>query len=255
MNGPTSVNNQLMNKINGTIAHTGNTSPTSLCASENASPCKEIKQWVVIENPMKSTIPVGIVQSVSNTGIVKGWAMDPTNPAAVINVSIYGDTSFTAGGTLAIAVQANEAGPAPYSGHYFTAQLPATLVNATQRNIFVYAGTPSVDALFIGSPTTFKAYGPTPEGQSYYAGTLTSGANRLNACTSCHNGGTAFSFTYMTTFNLLSTPFPDKGGTNVNNVFINNALGKNGHPFTACANTNVEPCLSIKTWWDIEFGP
>lgn len=252
MNGPTSINNALINKINGTTAHVGGT----LCANMTVSPCKEIKQWIVIENPMKSTIPVGMVQSVSNTGAVRGWAIDPLNPTTTITVSIYGNTSFASGGTLTMTVPANGNGSAPYSGHYFTAQLPPSMVDATQRNIYVYAGSTSPDALFIASPTTYKAYGPTPEGQTYYSGTLTGGANKLAACAACHDGSVAAPFTYATAFNFLSTPFPDKGGTNLNNSFINNALGKNGHPGgVRCANAGVEPCLSIKMWWDIEFGP
>lgn len=249
--GVDSYDNSFINKINGKSAHIGNT----ICQSETASPCKEIAKWSVIENPMLSKIPVGFVERVSSSGVVTGWAIDPKNPAAKISVSIYGNTSFAAGGTLAVSATADGNGPnSKYAGHYFTAQLPRPLVDAVQRDIFVYAGATNPDALFIASPTSFKAYGPTVDGENYFNTTLMGGANRLSSCTACHNNTTAVAFNYAIAFDLLISPFPDNKGTNVNNGFISKPLGGAGH-FKACASSNVEPCLSIKTWWDTEFGP
>lgn len=247
MNGTTSINNQLMNKINGTTPHTGG----SLCANDTVSPCKELKQWAVIENPMKSTIPVGMVTSVSNSGEVKGWAINPTSPATTITVSIYGNTSFANGGTLTMNVQANGNGAAPYNGHYFTAQLPTSLVDATQRMLYVYAGGTSLDALFLGSPTSFKAYGPTTAGNNYYTATV---VPAMTTCNACHNGSIAGAFTYSSAFDLLISPYPDKGGTATNNAFIRNALGQLGHGGgKICANDAAQPCATFKLWWNLEF--
>lgn len=249
LDGLTSIDNKLMKKLNGGTAHT----PGILCANDTVSPCKELKRWAVIEAPMKSTIAVGQVTSISNSGEVKGWAINPQSLGTTVTVSLYGNTSFAGGGTLTMNVQANGNGAAPYSGHYFTAQLPASLVDATTRNLYAYAGGTSDDALFLRTPTSFKAYGPTTAGSNYYTSNVQP-AMAASSCNACHNGSIAQTFTYTSAFELLISPYPDKGGTATTNAFIRNALGQLAHGGgKVCANDTVQPCATFKTWWTTEF--
>src|SRR5690606_19596246 len=102
----------------------------------SVSPCLEFKAWVTLEFPLLADGIAGAVVNISPTGVIRGWAMDPRNPAATISVFVY--VNGPAGqGQLVQQVVANQSSVDQFNGHYFTVSLPAQYADGTMKSLYI----------------------------------------------------------------------------------------------------------------------
>lgn len=238
-----STNNTLYNKMLGLSHAGGNLCPGDVKGS--VSPCKEVKTWIMMENPLLTDGIAGQINYVTSLGEVRGWAVDPTAAAAAIQVVVYADAAFDAGGTMVGTYTANGAGSGPENGHVFKFQLPANFANGARRPLFVYGKTAATVNLLPNTPFNYTAFAGTAAGAATFTNDV---LPKLNQCMRCHNWSTR-----ELTFPFLVSPTPLNGGTATNNTFINEAagMGHSGGNFCGGGKT-AEPCAAISRWWTDE---
>jgi hypothetical protein len=247
LNGPTTANNYLINKLQNFVTHTGG----DQCALSGplASPCKEVMQWWATE---KASAASGIEGNLMVLGgnSLSGWAIDVANPSGGVNVSIYVDGAVGSG-TLLTTIQANGNnlnGAGFQQGHSFIYTLPSTYANGTAHTIYAYGNTPSVNSLFPGPAKSLTGFGQSVAGMNYYNNTVK--PLLVNKCSRCHIVDYDSQWTY------LVSPAPNAGGTATNNTLINKASNTVSHGGgNICGSMSQSPCLEMQTWWHDEFGP
>ncbi len=236
-----STNNLLYNKMLGLLSHAGG----NLCpgdAKGSVSPCKEVKNWIMMENPLLTDGIAGQINYVTSLGEVRGWAIDPTAATTAIQVVVYVDKAFDNGGTMVGTYTANGAGSGPENGHVFKFQLPATFANGAQRPLFVYGKTAALVNILSNTPFNYTSFAGTAAGAATFTNDV---VPKLTMCMRCHNWSTR-----ELTFPYLVSPTPVNGGTDMNNTFINKAAGVMHSGGSFCGgNRNSEPCPSIAKWW------
>ena len=255
--GTSSTNNNLIQKVQGQVAHGGG----NQCASNNLI-CMSIQTWYDQEFSSTTSGNTGsgsvtgvdldaAVYDVSSTGRILGWAADKNNTATAVSVSIYVDGPKGAGVFLQ-TVSANMAGfNGGYSGlHAFSYDIPNQYRDGSARQFYLYAEHDNSDFLLAGSPFSFTGFTPTAEGFAYYDSTLK--PILINRCSSCH------AINYDAHYANLSDPASGQGGSRTNNELINMPAGShNGqnHPGgNICGSKDNSPCAEIANWWDLEFG-
>src|SRR5690606_22844003 len=87
-------------------------------------PCKEFKAWVSLGFPLFTDGIAGTIVNISPLGVIRGWALDPQNQNAPIQVFVYANGPVGQG-QLVTQILANEAGDGIFNGHFFTVTLPA----------------------------------------------------------------------------------------------------------------------------------
>lgn len=244
--GTGSLNNALINRMQGIISHTGgNTCFTGVAQT----PCAEVIAWWNTENPGAPSGAgfIGGIDLINETGTVYGWAQNVNNPTAAVNVIFYDGPAGT--GTLIGNVTANQVGPGgPGLNHYFTYDLPAAYRNGTNRTLYAYAASAIAANQLPASPKNYVAYTPRAAGQTYYTNTLR--PMLVNRCAGCHS---QTELDYQFKYYDLISPTPAAGGTALNNKLINKAAGMAHNGGNICGNKNTAPCSQIQQWWILEF--
>jgi hypothetical protein len=192
--------------------------------------------------PLKS----GELSTVTAVGRVTGWAIDPANLNAMIDVSIYVDGP-EGSGILAAETVANLSGFDGGNGnrHAFAVNLDPEFNTGTARMIYVYA---DVGGMLkpIGQKS-YTSYAPKDAGRTFFANNL---QNTLTQrCGGCHGVG------YEQQYADLIQPPPDQGGTALNNLLLNKPSAQVAHGGgNICGGANGAPCSLFQQWWTIEFG-
>ncbi len=260
LNGTTATNNELVQKVQGMIAHSGG----NQCGGSSPI-CQNLQDWYAQEmgstgggtttppNPVNGL--TGMVSLVSSTGKVTGYAGDTTNPSTIVGVNFYLDGPTGAGILLNnTPFSASEVG---FNGgiagsHAYSFYIPSIYRDGQQYLLYAYAVDPqtSEEVELQGSPYTFTAYIQTILGYNYYTNTVKPILD--NQCASCH------AFSYDQNYANLISPSPANGGTAMNNEMINmpsgSHMGENHPGGNICGNKNNSPCSEFQTWWDLEFN-
>jgi hypothetical protein len=125
-----------------------------------------------------SYVPMGWLDVINADGVAYGWACDPNNFWAPLEIHFYVDGPAGYGGTFIGAATANgwrEQGVAdmcggnPYHGFAFT--LPDSVRNGVQRSLYAYAiniGPWAHNPMLDGSPKSFTLGPPPPPAEFYY---------------------------------------------------------------------------------------
>lgn len=240
------TNNTLYNKMLG-LSHGGGI----ICPGDvkgSVSPCKEVKTWILMENPLLTDGMAGVTNYVTTLGQVRGWAIDPTAPTTAISVVVYVDGPVGTG-TMVGTYTASGAGSGVENGHVYSFQLPANLLNGAPRPLYVYGKTAVAANILTNSPFTYTGFAGTTAGATQFTNNV---VTKLNACMGCHSWATR-----ELTIPYLVAPTPLNGGTATNNLFINktNGQGHAGGGFCGGNKAN-EPCASITKWYrDEGIGP
>jgi hypothetical protein len=245
--GTSSSNNRLINKALGLASHGGG----NICTAGIAqTPCREILQWWETEYGRDASGQnIGQVTSITEMGVVNGWAVNAQNTAATMDVFISGDGPDGVGTPLTVpALQANLAGNSGYPGnHMFQFQLPAAFRNGQPHQLFVYVVVGGRKYSLQGSPASYTAFTPTAAGMAYYNATV---APALTTnCGGCH------SFAYNVLYAYLLSPLPSAGGTATNNFLINKMGGPATHSGgNRCNGSKANaPCSLVAEWYRREF--
>jgi hypothetical protein len=245
----TATSNNLINRMQGLIAHTGSNQCLGGIA---ATPCKEVVEWYQKEFPGAPSAAgfSGGIDTVTELGVVYGWAQNVNNPAAIITVLLYANGPVGAGTPIG-SIAANQVGPGGLgTGHYFAFDLPAAYKNGASHTLHAYATTAVAANLLPLSPKTFVAYTPRAAGMTYYTNTLK--PLLVNRCASCHS---PIDLEYTSKYLDLINPTPAAGGTSLNNTLINKSVGGDGHGGgNICGNKNNSPCAQMQQWWLLEFN-
>lgn len=245
-NGTSSTDNELINKMQNIISHSG----SNVCLSGvNASPCYEVRQWWSLEFSGGSgqTGLLGGVSYMSPLGAMTGWAAQAETPDVSLEVRFYvGGPSGS--GTLLDTVTANEnsGGAGGVAGlHGFSFDIPSAYRDGTSRDLYIYAIIDGSEVILPGQPYNFAAYEASSAGMSYFTSTVASELN--SSCGSCHG----FGADHTTSFLTLLNPTPANGGTATNNELYNKGTGQ-GH---SAGNRCGSSCRSaLQNWWDTEFN-
>jgi cytochrome c553 len=241
--------NLLWNTVRNLESHTGG----DRCSNGvEASPCKEMASWWTVEfgkSAGQGTPSFGRISEVTALGRVYGWAFDPKDTSAQLNVTLYVDGPKGMG-TMVGTVMANRPGNdgnAP-GDHAFTFDLPDVYRNGKTRDLYAYAAFGADEKALSTLPTKYTAYAFSQAGRDFYA---TNVQGRLGSCGGCHT------ISYEQQFYSLITPAPNKNGTGTNNQLINKAAQTNGTSHgggQSCGNANASPCAEFQRWWQVEFG-
>jgi hypothetical protein len=241
--------NKLWNLVRNIDSHTGG----DRCSNgPDASPCKEIAAWWTAAfgaSKGEGEASLGRITEVTALGRVYGWAFNPKDASASLDVALYVDGPKGTG-TMVGTVTANKPGNdgnAP-GDHAFTLDLPDAFRNGKQRDIYGYAMIDGQEKALSTLPTKYTAYAFSQAGRDFYAANI---QGRLGGCGGCHT------ISYEQQFYSLITPSPVKGGTATNNQLINKAAQTNGTSHgggQSCGNPSASPCAEFQRWWQIEFG-
>lgn len=247
-NGSSAVNNELINKMQNLVTHSGGNRCT---AGITATPCKEISDWYQKEFKASANGYLGGISTITFDGTVQGWALDTANPAAKVNVVFYINNSSVGVGTSVGSQMANLDGVVPVSSpayqHSFSFRLPATYTNGSTNTVFVYVNTATPGNALPSGSKTFAAFSPTVAGMNYYNNTV---KPALTICSNCHF------VDYAEQYRALAFPSPRDGGTATNNALIQRPGGVVGHGGgNICGGINGTPCNLFQQWWALEFGP
>lgn len=241
--------NLFWNTVRNLESHTGG----DRCSNgPEASPCKEMAAWWSVEfgaTNGSGTPSFGRVSEVTSLGRVYGWAFDPKDANALLNVTLYVDGPKGTGmmvGTVTANRPGND-GNAP-GDHAFTFDLPEAYRNGKQRDLYGYVTVASEEKVLSTLPTKYTAYAFSQAGRDFYNANV---QGKLGGCGGCHT------ISYEQQFYSLISPAPVKGGTVTNNQLINKASQTNGTNHgggQSCGNANASPCVDFQRWWQIEFG-
>lgn len=248
LNGPSAVNNQLINKMQNIIAHNGGTNvcPTGVAVA----PCKEITEWWSVETKQTASGFLGSIDSALPTGTIYGWAASVQNPGAILTVYFYHNDTGVGLGTLIGSATANLAGPnnvGPSVGHYYNFTIPAQFRDGAVHKLYAYAVEAKAENALPSSGLSYASYNQNPAARTYFQNTV---RPAMTACMGCH------SVDYDIFYYALITPPKYQGGTALNNNMINkpsNTIAHGGG--NVCGSKNGSPCNLFQTWWTMEFGP
>lgn len=185
---------------------------------------------------------VGSLDSVSNSGKVWGYALDPNNKTKSLRVYFYIDgpvgTGILIGDTLA-----NIQSLGANAGHYYSFTIPTQYADAKNRKLYAYGYAASASFSLTPNYLSFIAF--TPKAEAIY----NQGLNNLvtSTCNKCHS----WSFRDLF-YGPLMTPSPFSGGSPTNNTFYNKMMGHGGGKF--CTVSTDFPCSDIQKWWNAEFN-
>ncbi len=237
--GTTSVNNNLINKVQNIITHTGGN--FCLPSGIQISPCSEIVAWWQTEFKMGNAGFSGGIDSITATGDVTGSAIDAKNPTAQVSVFFYINGPVGTGTSLGSVLTSG-------TDHLFTFSVPTAFRDGKPHDLYAYGTAATTNNLLPGAPKTLVAYSQKAVGMTFYNASLL--PQLQTKCKNCHQ--VSYSLHY---FSLLK-PTPFAGGTATNNELINKASGSVSHGGgNLCGTKNSSPCLEMQTWWAKEFGP
>lgn len=251
--GPSASNNPLYNKVRDIQSHgiagailLGD--PTDLCPLDvrgSVSPCREIRTWILLENPQLNDSGIlGQINYVSLLGEVSGYAINAANTAASINVVVYANAPYNQGGQLIGTFPANlTALNTVENNHTFRFQLPDIFRDGSNRKLYVYGINAANENLLFNSPYSYTAF--PASGRTYFNNNV---AAKLT-CQGCHF------WVYEEAFTKLAMPLFSAGGSATNNTLINKMSGAVSHGGgNQCpGGMGAEPCLSVRNWWAQEF--
>lgn len=228
-----------------------------------SSPCKEVVEWWNKEFPGAggpgTNQATGVIVSISEIlGLVEGWAADPDVPNLGTAVTFYVDGNINTG-IIAGTVNANlpKIGVPVSGNHGYSLVLPNEFRNAAPHTLYAYVEDINTGQkhLLGGSPFTFTAFAPNPQGEDFFdlnVAVIAGATQGLaeNACINCHAGY----HLYLGAYSLLGSPTPANGGSPTNNFLIrkiNGTLSHGGGNF--CDAGNGQLCTNIQAWWRCEF--
>jgi hypothetical protein len=110
-------------------------------------------------------VPEGALESVSDAGLVTGWALDPDGPSTSITVEFFLDGGDGVGTFLMAAIadvprsDVNAMDPLWIGNHGFSVQLPQVALDAQDHTLFAVARNTGTggDTTLLGSPMAFRA--------------------------------------------------------------------------------------------------
>jgi peptidoglycan hydrolase-like protein with peptidoglycan-binding domain len=115
--------------------------------------------------------PVGYLDGLINTSILSGWALDPNDQTRPIDVHIYVDGAYNAGGTYIGSVNANMPRPDLTNGGYtstnhgYNFQIPTRYQDGRAHSYYAYGidlTSNSNNPLLTNSPKTYTIGSATP---------------------------------------------------------------------------------------------
>lgn len=185
---------------------------------------------------------VGSIDSISTSGQVWGYALDPNNKSKSLRVYFYidGPVGF---GTFIGDTLANIQSLGINAGHYYSFTLPPQYADAKSRKLYAYGYAASTS--FALSPTFLSYISYTPKAENIY----NQGISNLvtSTCNRCHNWNFRDLF-----YGALLSPTPAQGGSATNNKFYQKMMGHGGGKF--CNLSTDFPCSDIQAWWNAEFN-
>lgn len=183
----------------------------------------------------------GVIDSISISGQVWGYAFDPANKSKTLKVLLYLDGPVGVG-TLIGEALANIQSLGVNAGHYYKFDLPPAYADGKNHKIFAYGHSATPSLALTPSEMSYAAF--TPKAEPVYNSFLNA---YVSNCSGCHSWNFNSLF-----YGALVNPTPLKGGTATNNKLINKLL--NGHNGNTCnGNLNASPCSNIQAWWNAEF--
>lgn len=247
LNGPSGVNNQLINKMQNIVVHGGG----NVCAlGVTSTPCKDISDWWSVETKQTSSGYAGSLDSAAAYGTVYGWAASVASPGTILTVYFYHNDTGTGLGTLIGTAVANQAGPnntGPSVGHYFNFTVPAQYRDGVVHKLYAYAAEAKPENLLPGAPLSYAAYNQNAAARTYFDNTVKPAMTR---CAQCHT------VDYNIFYYDLIAPPKYQGGTALDNTLINKPSLTIPHGGgMICASKNASPCSLFQNWWNMEFGP
>ncbi len=248
LNGPSAVNNQLINKMQNIVSHSGGTNVCPLGVT--TAPCKDVIDWWTFETKQTAGGFLGSLDSAAPFGTVYGWAANLSSPASLVTVYFYHNDTATGLGTLIGSTVANLPGPnnvGPSVGHYFSFTVPAQFRDGAVHQLYAYAAEAKPENVLPGAPLTYASYNQNPAAKVYFNNTV---KPAMTACMSCHT------VDYDIFYYALIAPAKYQGGTALNNTLINKPSLTIPHGGgNVCGGKNGSPCNLFQTWWTMEFGP
>lgn len=248
--GTSSVDNDLINKVMNKIGHDG----ADRCGgSYNASPCKEIAAWRLIEKGEDSGSNTGNgiagrIFDVTSLGKIIGWAYNPDKPTDILTVAFYIDGP-SGTGTKIGPIMANRSGAdnSTPGDHAYLVDIPESFRDKKKHTLQAYAVVDGKETLIESVPYDFIAYTLSVAGRAFYDANVKSA---VTGCAGCHT------LSYEQHFYAMVSPAPSQGGTANNNVLINKAGTRNGTAHSGGNRCNGgNPCTVFEQWWAMEFGP
>lgn len=189
----------------------------------------------------------GYIDPVSSLGTVTGEVKDPANPT--VSQTVFFFVNGPQGqGLSAGSIVANQPSLGNSGGNTrFLYVLPAEFRNGSVQTLYAYALIGGTYQQIGGSPHTYAAYTPRPEGKAYYEANLL--PTFQQRCVACH------AVSYSGHYSNLLSPTRFKGGTATNNDLINYISGTNRHGGgNFCgAGKSSGLCLTVQNWWNLEF--
>lgn len=229
-------NNDLFDILIGNTNHPGQ----RICTSEQDTQCKLAIDWwmVAFSTSGGGAFSLGQIQGVSARGQVSGYALDPNDPNATFQVRIYleGDKDNGQFLTEATANQSTTINGLLKSKG-FSYKIPDSMIDNTEKQVYVYAVKGEELVELAESPYTFTAY--APKGMGVAGGTFPNAATGCN----CHN------FSYDTLYGALISPPPNQGGSATNNILTRMMNGSTSHS----GGTNNGIATQSSAWWRCEF--
>lgn len=240
--------NKLLPMIRGTLEGRAHPVNDPCLAGLNSSPCKEVVRWWDHEfgdDPSKASerplIDYGQIVSISSSGLVTGWALNPRALTETVTVRLMVE------GNLIAQVEANldtfdADAPGP---HGFEYSLPPNLKDGQRRQLIAQIIIDETLDLE-GSPYSFASVPQNPLGKEFFDQNV----NRLIlANCGCHGNSLDYEFAWE----KLVNPIPTEGGSATNNRLYLKAAGQTNHAGgNACSNNGT--CDAITQWWQQEFG-
>jgi len=242
LNGPSTTNNTMFNYTSGTEGN----HPNQCFSGLNDTPCKEIIQWKLLEDPDTAVGGAGLVSQVFLTGRVVGWSVDSENENKKVNVMVFIDGPAGVGTPIGPFLADQQGAGGTYGGHYFDFNLPPQFADGQSHTLYAYGDEAVEENIFAQMPLEFTAFTPKQAGRNFYnsnlAGTITA------SCSRCHG------WTYDSAYSRLLSPAPFLGGSAANNNFLIQASGGNGHRGGNFCSGGINSglCADIQSWWQLE---
>ena len=193
----------------------------------------------------------GLVRSVSDAGLVIGWAFDGAKPDAALSVQLTGPDAVPPQTIAEVAANGDGDDDQKPGNHSFSFQLPASLCDGKSHVLSGWvknAAAANGLTRLTGSPMTYTCYAGTTAGKQYFTATVLPA--HTQTCGPCHPG-----VTYANMFPKLLSPPKYKGGTAATNLIVTKGSGGQGHTGgNRCNGVNMGTCALIQTWWGLEFN-
>lgn len=184
----------------------------------------------------------GSVTTISTSGNIWGYALDPSNKNKSLRVYFYIDGPVGTGTLIGNAL-ANIQSLGANAGHYYSYNIPETYADGKAHKIYAYGYAASTSFALAPVSYSFTAY--TPKAEAIY----NQGINNLvtGTCNKCHSWNFKDLF-----YGALLSPTPTQGGSPTNNKFYQKMMGHSGGKF--CTVSTDFPCSDIQAWWNAEFN-